>query len=174
MKLWVKLVLCAVAAVVCGVLAFLPAAGADGPQIERIRMPVESYDNGNPKTLVLAELATISKDGGINASDVRIELYSEAGELVDTIEAVTCTYNKALGIAESDDVVCVERDGFRITGSGFVWNAHEQSIKILRDVKVVLARETGMGLGFAGMAAGGRTRDRTASGGESGGKKNVD
>jgi hypothetical protein len=124
---------------------------------QNLRVPVEHYANGQVKTQVLAERARVGEGGDLDAEGVRIEFYREDGGSDGVVLAAACRYCRADGTAASESSVSLERNGLRVSGTGFQWNAQEQTVTIRRHVRVVLPR--GLLEGRATLPAGERGAD---------------
>jgi lipopolysaccharide assembly outer membrane protein LptD (OstA) len=114
------------------------SAFGQAQNIEDLRLPIELYDDGRVKIQVVAALANIAENGDVTASEVRIEFYDTLGKIENLIQAEDCVYRRDKGKASSRTRVRLQRKGLLIDGTGFDWNAQEQSIRILDDVRVVL------------------------------------
>ena len=122
--------------------AAIPAAsaGSNAP-IQNLRIPLEVWEDGKVKTQVVAASAQMPEEGGdVVASQIRIEMYRQNGDLENLVMAENCRYNREKGVATSDANVHVERDGALMTGQGFEWNGSNEVVRIKSNVKVVLQR----------------------------------
>ena len=127
------------------------AAAASNAPIENLRVPLEHYPDGKVKTQVVAAAAQMPEEGGdVQAKRIRIETYLPGGEIENLVMAEECRYNREKNTASSDAGVHFEREGVLITGRGFVWNGNEQTVRIMRDVKVVLRQGIRWDSAFAG------------------------
>jgi hypothetical protein len=135
------LLLCC-AAFLCAALRCL--AGDAIKPIQNLRIPLEYYENGKIKTELMADLATVPPKGDIEASNVRLEFHDLLGNIEALMVADDCRYDKSSGVATSESKVRMEKQGTVITGKGFKWNAKEETVTILSDVKVVLMRNMGI------------------------------
>ena len=116
-------------------------AGMSNAPIEQLRIPLAVWPDGKVKTQVIAASAQMPEDGGaVQASRIRIEMYRENGELENLVMAQDCRYNREQGVATSESNVHVERDGVLMTGRGFEWNASNEVVKVLTNVRVTLQR----------------------------------
>lgn len=129
-----------------------------------LRIPLQYWPDGNVKTRLLAGEARMPEGAPVVAKDVRVEMLQPDGETVLTrIEAEDCTYNKSEGVAESSSRVRVARGDVTIEGVGFKWSAEDQSVSILRDVKVTIVTPAGSGAqgrGLLGTFRTGKERER--------------
>jgi len=106
--------------------------------IQNLRIPIEFYGNGKVKTELTAGLAKIPPKGDIEATDVKLEFLDPLGNVEARMVADDCHYDKTNGVAKSESNVMMEKQGTVITGKGFEWNAKEEKMTILSNVKVVL------------------------------------
>jgi hypothetical protein len=128
------------------------AGAATNAPMENVRVPLEHWPDGKIKTQIVAAEARMPEEGGdLQASRIRIETYFEDGRPENLVMAQDCRLGKDRQSAKSEGSVHMERDGVLITGKGFVWNGEEQSIRILRDVRVVLQRNIRWDAAVAGM-----------------------
>lgn len=145
MKQWLRLGRPAVSVFLAGwALSTAPGfAQDDGTSMEGVRLPIERHESGELKTQLKAETATIKPDGDVRATGVLVEFFDVEGNVTGKIEAEDCFYSRNRSLATSSAAVQVLREGVVITGKGFEWNGGEERIKILENVKVVLARGLG-------------------------------
>jgi len=131
-----------------GIVSFmvvLALSGGDGlaqdAPLGGLRVPLEIHENGQVKTQIKAEKAAVSPDGAIEATEVRIEMFTEEGELELLVEAESCSVDGGKERVTSDGRVRFEREGLEISGRGFEWQAGSQIFKILNEAKVVFVRD---------------------------------
>jgi len=113
-----------------------PAVGA--APAENVRLPIEYHENGRVKTQVVAGRAAVGENGIVEATRVRIELMQPTGELEAVATTDRCRYDRQNGTASSDAPVRLERGDLVVSGTGFDWNAAEQTVRIRADAKAVL------------------------------------
>jgi lipopolysaccharide assembly outer membrane protein LptD (OstA) len=114
-----------------------PAAVAPA---ENVKFPLEHYANGQVKTQITAVRASILDDGMVDAGGVRIELFKPDGSPDGSVCADQCKYDRNDGTAVSDSDVRIDRGGLVVTGTGFKWNAAEQTVRIATNAKVILPK----------------------------------
>jgi hypothetical protein len=125
---------------------------------------METYDSGQVKVQIVAGQARVQPEGGVEASDVRIEFYAPDGSLDGVAVTPQCRYDRSAGAATSDADVRIERGGLVVTGTGFDWNAQEQTVTIRSNAKVILPRNMRPLLparGKEGLTAGGTAAGRS-------------
>lgn len=135
MKLSVKLL-----AVLAGLSFLHPAVGQDF-EIEDLRIPLEHFEDGTVKTEVTATSARIGETGSVIARGLEVRMRNAEGEVVTTITATDCVLDRESRKASSDKRVDVVQKGFRVSGTGFKWNASEEIIHFESDVTVEFDRE---------------------------------
>jgi len=109
--------------------------------VERLRLPIEHYEDGTVKTQLKAEHALVPQAGAIVASNVVVELFRPDASTDAVIHAEDCRYDREEGKVESDSKIRVERNGIVITGRGFEWYGDKERVKILSMARVVFQRD---------------------------------
>lgn len=161
MRRWIDIIL---AAAVAGTLAYggesrpahaRPAAAPDGPAaagaggaaaakpIQEIRLTLDRYPDGKPKTLLTARAAQVpmtGQEGDIVAEGVVVFMYDEQGGEEGRLEMADCRYNREKGTASTASPVRVRSRGMTLTGTGMEWCAADEQVRILADVRVEFAR----------------------------------
>ena len=128
-------------AVVC--LLCLVFAGAvllaredeDWPFLD-VRVPLELYEDGAVKTEIRADAAGMPDGGITHAKGVEVVLYSPDGEQEARFEGERCRYDRAARRVESDGPVRLESGNVVVVGRGLRWDAQEEHVRILHDVRV--------------------------------------
>ena len=123
-------------------LAWTGLVPADSEQtITGFRVP--EYDvNGRLKSQLKGELATVRKDGSIEITHARIELYKD-GAIYLWTTAEKCVYDRNQQTVTSDSAIEMDTDTMQVTGVGFRWNRGEGVARILSQAKVVLKNSKG-------------------------------
>jgi hypothetical protein len=126
------------AACLWSVCALSVCAQMAGPmRYEDFRVP--DYDaNGKLKSQVLGEVAELRPDGKIEITNLKIELYNEKKEVQGTVWAAKCLFDRQTRSAVSDTAVRLTQGKMVLTGTGLRWDAVNQRLEILHDVRVVL------------------------------------
>jgi hypothetical protein len=130
-----------------------PAAGraqeeAERPlPIQKLRVPLDFYDDGSVRTQVRAGQARIPKHGDIEAFGIRLEFLTPAGEIETLVLLNHGWCNRDERKLRSRSKVRLERKGVLITGTGLAWDAKEQKVTILDNVRVVLDHTLGLKAG---------------------------
>jgi hypothetical protein len=125
------------------VMGFVCAQGTgdDGEwPIKDLRVPLDSYESGKIKTQILAEAARVPDRGPVDAKGVRVEFFTEEGELDYVVLAERCTYDREAGRVTSETRVRIEQEGLLVTGIGFTWSAEHEVVSLKRDVHVEFDR----------------------------------
>ncbi len=125
-------------------LLFVPFARAeksnDVQTVSKFRVP--SYDEqGELTSQMFGDYATIMPDGYVEVTQLRMEFYkgSESNRVTDMqVTAPRCLYHRERGAAVSDSDVRISRENMVVTGTGFVFHNGSQSLKILKNAKVVI------------------------------------
>jgi hypothetical protein len=142
MKLWARICVSGLLpGICCTILWSQTSLAADAVTIkpvENVKLPLERYEDGKIKTQLIAGKAKPPIQGDWEAWDVRIEFYTPEGVVEAFMTADDCRYNREAGTARSDSNVRLEKSDIIITGKGFEWNATNQIVKIMSDVKVVM------------------------------------
>ena len=99
-------------------------------------------ESGQIKTQVIAGQAIVSEDGNIDATDVRIEMFTEEGEMEALVLAEACHLDRENEFVTSDARVDFERGDVHISGVGFEWHAKDESFKILDQARVEFPRDS--------------------------------
>ncbi|MBP7828491.1 MAG: LPS export ABC transporter periplasmic protein LptC [Kiritimatiellae bacterium] len=87
---------------------------------------VPDYDeNNNLKSILYGDFARVRPDGIIEITNLKIEMYKE-GAVEMTVTSPKCIYNQKDSTARSNEDVEILREGLRITGTGFWWNAKQE------------------------------------------------
>lgn len=107
--------------------------------IEGLILPLQHYEDGTIKVQLKAGHAEVPEQGDIQALNTRVEFYTEEGNLDGLIMAGKCRYSRQKGIASSESKVRIEKGQLVITGTGFKWNAGEQVVRLMDNVKVVMS-----------------------------------
>ena len=107
-----------------------------------VRFPLEVYDDGTLKTMVIAgKIGDVMKEGFVEGEDVKFKSFTKEGVLDIVMKADSCRYNKDKGVIKSDSNIVVEKEGVRITGVGFEWASAKEIVEIKSNVRVVFSRE---------------------------------
>ncbi len=106
--------------------------------INEVTIPLEFHENGKIKVQLFADTAKMLGGKDIDALSPRVEFYDETGNLQAVMSAENCLYNKKKRVITTDSDVKLEQAGVIITGTGLIWNAQEEAVKILKDVKVMI------------------------------------
>lgn len=133
-------------AVFCVFLAAAAVAMSEDAQMTNLRVPLGIHTNGQIKTQIMAGFANVAENGEISAKDVRIEMFTEGGELESLILAESCKVDRENEIITSTSRIDFERKELKISGRGFEWRGKEQSFKILNDARVVFRSKSIKGL----------------------------
>ena len=118
----------------------------DGP-LSGVRIPLEIYDNGQVKVQVMADSVSRKKKGYIFATGVRIEIFTEDGNVEGVITAESCTVDLGKEIITSSKKVFYDRDGLHISGTGFEFQGTNKLFKIFSRTRVVFQRPSFEGIG---------------------------
>jgi hypothetical protein len=142
MKLWTRICAAAILPGICSILlcghaSFAGDTDAIKPVLG-VKLALERYEDGKVKTQLIAGKAKPPINGDWEAWEVKIESYTPTGEIESVMTADDCRYSRETGIVKSESNVRLEKEGILITGKGFEWDAKEQIVRILSDVKVVL------------------------------------
>jgi len=105
-----------------------------------LRIALGYHENGQIKSQLRAEKATIQENGPIYATNITSEFFTVDGVLDVVMKAEDCVYDKQAKLAKSENNVSVDKKGISITGKGFEWDSKEQVIRVLSNVKVVFNR----------------------------------
>ncbi len=97
------------------------------------------YDDGQPKTELFATHALPQPGGGIRATGVVVNSFTQSGKTEMTIKAEDCEYNQTEQTATSSAKVSMVKEEMKITGTGFVWNGEKELLKLLKNVRVELS-----------------------------------
>lgn len=144
MKLWTRICVAAILPGICSILLCGHASFAGETNnaikpVEGVKLALERYENGKIKTQLIAGKAKPPISGDLwEMWDVRIESYTSDGTIQSLMTTDDCTYSRESGTAKSESNVRMEKAGIVIMGKGFDWNATNQVVNILSDVKVVL------------------------------------
>jgi hypothetical protein len=142
MKLWARLCVSALLPGICCTVLWsqTPPAGdaVTIKPVENVKLPLDRYEDGKIKTQLIAGKAKPPIQGDWEAWDVRIEFYSHEGVVESFMTADDCRYNRESGMARSESNVRLEKSDIIITGKGFEWNAKDQIVTIMSNVKVIL------------------------------------
>ncbi|MDD5520233.1 MAG: LPS export ABC transporter periplasmic protein LptC [Kiritimatiellae bacterium] len=118
----------------------MDSAGISGT-VTGLRLPLGYYDNGQLKSQLKAEKATMQENGPIYAVNITSEFFTVEGQLDIVMISENCTYDKMAKTAKSDDSnVRLEKKGLTITGKGLDWNMNEQVVTVVSNVNVVMTR----------------------------------
>lgn len=112
---------------------------AGAPQVlNKFRFPEYDVD-GQLKTEVRGDQATVNPDGSIEVTNLRI-VFFEDSKPVMRVSSPKCTYNKEAQTAESSSRVLIERKEIQLSGVGFRCRLKDKQMKINSNAKVVLLR----------------------------------
>jgi len=109
---------------------------ADDP-IENLRVVLECYTTGEPKTELFAKLAEVPPNGEIIAHGLVLKEFLVDGSVNVEIHAEDCTYDQETQKASSTNKVSLKSGDVVVTGMGFDWNGSDKKLKILKKAKVV-------------------------------------
>lgn len=123
-------------------LVLVAAPGSAGAQaiagvqeVTNFRLP-EHGEDGQLKSLMLGDRASISPEGLITIQNLRFELYG-GGRTNLRVWAERCVYDRKAGVVTSDAPVRIERPGMQITGKGLSWSSTDGRVRILTDVRLL-------------------------------------
>jgi lipopolysaccharide export system protein LptC len=105
-----------------------------------LRLPLGYHENGQLKSQLKAEKATMQENGPIYATNITSEFFTVEGKLDIVMTTDDCIYDKLTKTAKSNSRVRVDKKGVIITGKGFDWDANEQIVKVISNVTVVIHR----------------------------------
>lgn len=128
------------AALVCWLAAAGSGSAQDAP-IRNLRVPLEHHPDGRVKTQIVAETAIIGADGSIKATNIKVEMYNEDGQVAGMAQAGDCVVDRERGTVTSDSRVQFTQRGLSVAGMGFEWNAETRSFMIHDQARVVFVRD---------------------------------
>lgn len=114
-----------------------------GPPAKKLRLPVKSWPDGRPKTMVFAEEAWVAPTmTGLRGRKVRVETYRVDGTVESVLEAdeVVVDRNVMLAVAKGRVTGMLNED--RISGRGALVDLDAQYVRLLYKA-CIITRKTG-------------------------------
>lgn len=114
----------------------------EGPALKGkgFRYVIERHPGGQTKVLLTAaQVAASSRTGDrVEATDVRLESYTEEGLLEGLLTTPDCRYDRNSNTVSSAATIALRRGDVAISGRGFEWNITQRVVRVLQDVKVII------------------------------------
>jgi hypothetical protein len=130
---------------VCALAAYWVACGAArgqmaGQTVKGFQLP-EYDDQGRLKQRLFGDSATFLRDGIIQLTGLKIEIYEE-GDLKARVFSPECAYDPPRKRAVSKEHIRIVAEQAVLTGDGFAWNGETEQFQIFTNAKVVLDSKT--------------------------------
>jgi hypothetical protein len=77
--------------------------------------------------------------------DLKIETYTDDGDVDMLITSPRCVYDRKSGSARSKSALRVAREGMVLTGEGYTWDAATQRFTVYEKAKLVIKRDKTLG-----------------------------
>ncbi len=114
-----------------------------GRPARQLRLPVRSFPNGRPQTMVYAEEAWVAPDmQRLRGRRVRMENLREDGSIEATFEAAEVAIDRTSMLAVAKGVVRATLGGDLLTGNGALADLNAQYVKVLSRA-CITTRRTG-------------------------------
>lgn len=123
-----------------------------GEPAQKLRIPVQSWENGMPQTVVSARLAWLSEDlNVVRGRDVVVKRFREDGTLEATVEMAEVVLDRRAMLAVAKGAVKGAFGEDRIAGNGALLDFNLRYVSVLRKAVIDTARLGGVNLTRRGM-----------------------
>lgn len=104
---------------------------ADASPVENLTLPIEHYENGRVRAVLHAGKASVGRGGLIWSWQVRVDLFSLAGQEDGHVEAESCLYDRNARRGYCPENVRLVRTNATVSGVGMYWSMADQRMRIL-------------------------------------------
>lgn len=116
-------------------------AQPEGRPTRGLRLPVRSFPDGRPQTMVYAEEAWVSPDmRHLRGRRVRMEHLREDGTVEATLEAAEATMDRTEMLAVAKGAVRATQEGDVLTGNGALADLEARYVKVLSRASITTKR----------------------------------
>lgn len=123
-----------------------------GAPAKRLRLPVKSWPDGRPQTMVYAEEAWVSATmQSLRGRKVRVEHYREDGELEAVLEADEIVVDRETKLAAAKGRITGAFSGDQLSGRGALIDLDAQYVRILSRACIITRRTGDVDLTSRGM-----------------------
>ncbi|OVE76242.1 hypothetical protein BVX97_01660 [bacterium E08(2017)] len=109
--------------------------------VKKLKVPVELYEDGTVKILLLADAARIKRKDETEMVGVTVQFFTPKSIEEGRVEAGKCVYHSKIKAVMSEDNVRIEKDGVVITGTGFEWKSGDETFETIRNTYVEFLRK---------------------------------
>lgn len=114
-----------------------------GPPAKMLRLPVKSWPDGRPKTMVFADEAWVAPTmTGLRGRKVRVETYREDGTVEAVLEADEVVVDRTAMLAVAKGRVTGVLGGDQVSGRGALVDLDAQYVRLLYKA-CIITRKTG-------------------------------
>ncbi len=117
-------------------------AGSGGEPVENLTLPIEHYESGRVRAVLRAAQATVARDGFVRATQVRIELFDEAGNPKGLIVAENTLFHREDRRGYCRGAVSLTRQEVEVSGRDLYWSVPQRRIVVIANGRVIVKEWT--------------------------------